>query len=437
LASIGSIQPFCFIGLVFFNPSKGGQQMKKLLVVLLVLGLAAPAMAAPQWFWYGSGRLNVGYVNNSQELNAGVGGQAVNSIPGNDASIQPTNTDTGGLDDSGIVAMPTQAMRVGAKAVTSDSISGQVEIRYIDADTAWRLGGASGQVYPYRGLYFRQIWGNWKFSQGSLRVGVDYTPATFLLYSNSIGDSAFSGDEVGVTGGIPYISSQPQIKVTIGGFQAAIMEANKSNNLALVKAITPADDIDYNLPRIELAYQWNSPMISLRPILGYQTFDAMDRSAAAPYTETSKSITSYLYGLGANIRLGAGYINVTAAGNQNGAQYGLWQTNTSTTNRASIVDGQVKDSTGIQAMLVGGFKINPMLTVEAGYAMNKTEKSTAIKVENTWQQYYLQMPITAAPGVIFTPEFGVFDFGENKPATGTADKLGKSTYFLVQARIDF
>lgn len=416
--------------------------MKKLLVVLLVLGLAAPAMAAPQWFWYGSGRLNVGYISNSQELRAQTGGQAVNTIPGNDPSIVPTGTQSNGKDDAGWVDMPTQAQRVGAKVVTSDAISGQVEIRYIDADTNWRVGS---NVYPYRGLYFRQIFGNWKFGEGSLRVGQDYTPATFLLYSNSIGDTAFDGDEVGVTGGIPYISSQPQVKLTMFGFQFAIMEANKSNSLDQIKTLTgipqgTSGDIDYNLPRMELAYQWNSPMVSLRPILGYQSYDAVTRSGS-PVTETSKSITSYLYGLGANIRLGAAYINVTAAGNQNGANYGLWQTNTYQTNRGCIINGEVKDSTGVQGMLVAGFKINPMLTAEAGYAINKTEGynivTTTTKVENTWQQYYIQMPITAAPGVIFTPEFGVFDFGENKPQNGTATKLGTSTYFLVQARIDF
>ena len=138
------------------------------------------------------------------------------------------------------------------------------------------------------------------------------------------------------------------------------------------------------------------------------------------------------------------------SGCQNGGNYGLWQYNNTYSNKAVVIDDQVKDATGIMGMLVAGFKFSPTWRVEAGYAYNKTEGQTWItpdvnpvalgpgKAENTVQHYYMQVPITVATGVIITPEFGAFDYGDYKNNdTGETLKMGSSTYFLTNFRIDF
>ncbi len=75
-------------------------------------------------------------------------------------------------------------------------------------------------------MFTRLLYGTWNFGAGALTVGQDYTPATFLLYSNMSGDMGFGADEIMLTTAIPYISRRPQLKLTFGGFQVAVIEHN-------------------------------------------------------------------------------------------------------------------------------------------------------------------------------------------------------------------
>lgn len=430
--------------------------MKKLLVVLLVLGLATPAMAASQWYWYGTSRMFLGYVDNSKEFN----NPSASSFPygGGDPSLDTSIRASGsvnGVSDSGLILNLADTTKIGAKVVASDTISAgaEISIYQVPADITFNAPGSGAvEKLSIDSVIVRVLYAQWKFGAGSLRVGQDYTPATFLLYSNEIGDMGWGSDEIMTVHSIPYISRRPQLKLTFGGFQVALIEHNTTVSYQTIRELTtynaaaPAstdaiDDEDFTLPRIELAYQWNiSPMISLRPIAGYQTYDAVQRSGS---TEVSKTITSYHFGLGANLRFGAAYVNLAAASGQNPGNYGLFQPNASTTRFASInlTTGDVQDATFMSGMAVVGFTVNPTLKLEAGFGYLKTENKIAyggLKLEQASMNYYVQAPITLAPGVMLTPEIGFLDMGDLENKTlNSKTKAGSAMWVAAQFRIDF
>jgi hypothetical protein len=65
--------------------------------------------------------------------------------------------------------------------------------------------------------------------------------------------------------------------------------------------------------------------------------------------------------------------------------------------------------------LAVGFKINDMISIEAGYGANDGEWDIS---GGTFEQdnsaYYVNLPITLAPGVKVVPEFYKFDYGETE-----------------------
>ena len=387
--------------------------MKKLLVIFLVLGLAAPAMAA-EMALYGSFRTHLGYYDLSKEY---VGG------PYMDGTI----ASGGGFDDKGTMLAFSGQSRFGAKVKASDTLNAVFELGLRESD---RTNSDLAQTY------LRLAYGDWNFGAGHLVLGKDYTPATFLGYSNMVADIGDMGEAIFLVAGLPYIGRQPQIKLKISGFEVALIEPN--GNAATVTGY--ASDKDFYVPRIEVAYQFNTPMISIRPVAGYQTYNAVNRGA----DETDKSIDSYHFGLGAMLRLGGFYANATGSYMVNPGNYGETNLVVGTTGlmNAAIQGDEIKDSDLTQATLALGFKFSPALRVEAGGSYNHVTRDispigTAANSDETGYLYYAQVGIGLAPGVTMTPEIGMVDRGDLK-VDGFADAdQGTMKYGVVSFRIDF
>ena len=167
--------------------------MKKLLVLFLVMGLAAPVMAA-EWNFYGQARMNIGSYSRSKEF-AGSG-----TFPASDGINDDTDTRW---------ALQTNS-RVGANVKASDAISGRFEFGTSDSNVSTRL-----------------IYGTWDFGSGKLRVGQDYTPID-IQYSNQIGGVDLGGDDDLYNCGMAYEGRKPQIKLQIAAFEAALISPNTS-----------------------------------------------------------------------------------------------------------------------------------------------------------------------------------------------------------------
>ncbi|MBI5896101.1 MAG: hypothetical protein HZB24_08910 [Desulfobacterales bacterium] len=421
--------------------------MKKLLVALLVLGLAAPAMAAEVGL-YGSFRTQVGYYDADEDFGYGTTASALNG-PAMDPTIFPRLPAAGasGFDDQGTLLSLSHQSRFGAKAKVSDTLNAVLELGLRETNRSSTVATASAvnQSAQQEAVYLRLAYGTWNFGAGALTVGKDYTPGTFLLYNNMIGDIGDGGDAVFLITGLPYIGRQPQIKFTFGGLQFAFIEANTGSFTGQTPIPTgsTATDVDFLLPRMEVAYQFNSPMFSLRPVAGYQTYDVVTRTATE---ETDKSIDSYLLALGAQLRLGAFYANATGSYMINAGNYGqsnlvlVSHTAANALITAGLIGDDIEDSTLTMATLALGFKISPMLKVEVGASYNNVERdlSTTLSASQTGYMYYGQMPITLAPGVTVIPEIGMMDRGDLEiDGAGVSEDEGTMTYFAANFRIDF
>lgn len=390
--------------------------MKKLLVVLLVLGLAVPAMAA-DWHFYGSARTHLGYYDVDENFATG---------PATDPSIRSNGLD----DDAGTTLNLYGQSRLGAKVIASDSLTGFVEFGLRETNNA-----------EQEAVYLRLIGGVWNFGAGSLMVGKNYTPATFLGYSGMGGDLGDNGDANMLVSGLAYIGRQPQIRLTFGTFEFALIQPNSSaDDLG-------GNDIDFVLPRVEAAYVFRTPVIAIRPIAAFQTYKAEDQ-----VTGDDETVTSYTLGLGVSATLGPAYIKATFSYLQNPQNYG--QTNLLVADatgigaaRAGLVGGDVEDSTLMQGTFVVGAKINEAFGIEAGVGYGDVDRDdcdlTALglpgvlaDVEQTGFVYYLQAPITLAKGMTLTPEIGFMD-RDDLEVGGVDVDAGDMMYADINFRVDF
>lgn len=387
--------------------------MKKLLVFLLVLGLAAPAMAS-DWHFYGSVRTHLGYYSVDEDY-----GTSFPAGPDTDATIRAN-----GDDDSGTLLNIFGQSRFGAKAIVSDNLSGGFELGFSETNNDTR---------DEERVYLRLLYGEWNFGAGKLRIGKHYTPATFLGYSNMQGDLGDNGDAVMLVSGLAYIGRQPQIRLSFGNFDFALIQPNSdADDLG-------AGDVDFTIPRVEAAYVFRTPVIAIRPILAFQTYEVEDNVSG-----DSEDVTSFIGGLGLSLKLGPAYIKMTGSYVQNPINYG--QTNflvadaiyTYGAGGATFVNGDVEDSELLQGTFVVGAKFNKSVGVEAGVGYGSIEQEIAagVDVEQTGMVFYVQAPITLAKGFTLTPEIGYLDRDDLEVA-GADIPAGDMTYLDVKFQINF
>jgi hypothetical protein len=165
--------------------------MKKLAVLFTAIALvcfAVPAMAV-DWNFYGSARMATFWTSNDfdeSELRQG------------DAPL---------TEDSQLDWALQGNSRFGA-TVKHESVSGRFELGLKSSST--------GDV----DVGTRRIFGSWNFGAGSLKVGKDYSPI-----SQFISGQVYDGD-LGLLGiGTMYGARVPQIALSFGGFEIALIEA--------------------------------------------------------------------------------------------------------------------------------------------------------------------------------------------------------------------
>ncbi len=188
-----------------------------------------------------------------------------------------------------------------------------------------------------------------------------------------------------------------------------------------------------------VGYKFKTDMMEINPFAGYQTWDGVFQDAATA-TEREESIDSYIAGVGGMFNFGAFYLNVVGYYAQNPDAFGLTQEAFG----AALYDSatnQLEDNTSYAGLIVAGFKISDMFTVEAGYGMATGETdvpgAAGVSVKNTATAYYVNFPITIAPGFFIVPEIAIEDFGDVE-VTGDPDiDLGKETWYGIRWQINF
>jgi len=373
--------------------------MKKLLVVLLVLGMAVPAMAS-EWNFFGSARMATFYLSQ----------------------------DTGDLDDAGILyddadlSHTLQAnSRLGATVKASDMIGGVVEI-----------GIGTG------GLSTRKIYGTYNFGGGELLIGQTYTPTTYF-YSNSVYGS--DGDLCGL--GQFNNPRSPMVQLSVNGFKVALVSP-----IIGTASLGTYTDADVSLPKIEASYSMKNDAFFLDVFGGYQTYDLEDNA-----NDQSKTVSSFAVGFDGGMTFGPATITVAANTGTNYGAYGAavgWDHRDATIGGYALtwdgfagpqlVDDNVEDTTALQAMIVANFILADNFSMEAGFGYSSLSNSEAADAAGfdedtlTQMQYYINGVYTFAPGFFIVPEIGIIDYGDWLDGDTS---LGSDTYIGLKWQIDF
>jgi hypothetical protein len=104
----------------------------------------------------------------------------------------------------------------------------------------------------------------------------------------------------------------------------------------------------------------------------------------------------------------------------------------------------VEDTDNWGWMVVAGFKINDMLSIEASYGERHAEQDNPLlggTNEDTHNAFTIFMPISITPAFVITPEVLIADYDELTIVNGvgttqTVDR-GKQMAFGIYWRIDF
>jgi hypothetical protein len=280
--------------------------------------------------------------------------------------------------------------RIGAKVKVNDQLRGRFEY------------GTDAQAQAQ----IRILYGEWHFGAGSLLVGQAYSPLN-MFYSNQVWwDDTNLFDFGGV-----YSGRNPMLRLKFGEFQIAVLQPSTTNFFG--------DSTEVRIPKIEAKYRFTKKGWHLQIAGGYNSFDVL--SGNIDY-----DVKSYVVALGGGLNMGPAYLNANVWRGQNVGNYDLLN---------QPFDQGVfnwnNDAHGF--LLVAGYKINEMFTLEAGVGYTSAELDHPLFKKDTDAAYYLQSKIALAPGVTIVPEIGFIDW---KSSYTGADE-GDIVYYGIKWQVDF
>ncbi len=308
--------------------------------------------------------------------------------------------------------------RIGAKVKVGDELSGRFEYGTADGNANIRL-----------------LYGAWNFGAGSLIVGQDYAPAW-----HSISNQVYAGDN-GLGGwGENYTDRTPQIKLVFGNFKLAFLEPNTGvygaggTGSKLLADIASTDaqyagwmanfGTEVEMPAVQAKYALKYNNLDLALSGAYQTFDV--NSA----TKTD-NVDSYMVAAKFGIAFGAATLKASVFSGQNVGNIAVVDVAGGKGRKGYAIFDGTNDVIDVDAMgyaLVAGYTINDMISLEAGVGYAEMEEDVDNSKEDDVVSYYIQAPLTLAPGVVITPEIGVVDYKQDQDDT---------TYYGAKWQINF
>lgn len=394
--------------------------MRKLFVLLtavaFVFAFTAPVFSA-EWSFYGSSRMSTFW----------------NDFDDDDPTV---NT----FDDEDLTWSQQGNSRIGANVKVSDTISGRFE---------------------YGDFSLRLLYGEWDFGAGKLLVGQTYGPVNMFM-SNQV----FGGDSDLLNSGGLYGGRNEMLRFRFGNLDIGLLEPNSpggiiggtaassgfqgtatavgtnQTNLGATAdgtsnfVLTDASGIqgvetDTSIPKLEARYLLSMGALSLELGAGYNTYDEVNTANDREY-----DIDSWVVALGLKYSMGPAYFRGNIWVGENPTDYGLWVNGDGNASYDAALD-VIVDNESVGWVAVVGFKMNDMLSFEAGYGAleHELDDNAVATTEDETQSYYIQAVISPAKGVFIIPELGVLD---NEDGPGAApDPEGKTTYFGAKWQINF
>jgi hypothetical protein len=433
--------------------------MKKLLVLLTAVAMVASFAAiasAAEFSFYGNARLHTFSWEDSKEVNTKSANETYyphgsaatpifSNITANDLAFDESDRD---LDLSvGSIS------RFGTKITVSDELTANVEFGLIGKTAS---GGNT--------VYLRHLYGEYDFGAGKVLVGQYWHPfAVNVGYSNQVGGA---DDGLGSTGQLGA-NRRPQIRLSFGDFALHFMSPDHPKISGIGNGFTSVivndqDDVereagyasdqkyyddDISWPHVAAVYNASYENFKFSISGSMQSYEVSDtrgiyndivaEDAGAPETKTGNSydVDSHafkvglqgsfgLFTLGATYGFGQNLYNmgVDAMSGKGGAPRGATY---------DAVNDRISDVDTTAYTIVGSFKVNDMVTLEAGYG--KVSNDVEGPQDDEASAYYLQAAIAIADGFTVTPEIGKYDYEENEDGTDEGD----STYFGAKWQINF
>ena len=447
--------------------------MRKLSVVFvalaLVVGFSVNAMAAQALFYsekerlttaptkelevYGSVRIGTYWITGDKETNSPASATVTNDRNG-------TNHDDAdlfwGLDDG--------STRFGVR-FKSGKIGANVEIRPRDQEQVGQSGNTS---------LMRHWYGTYDMGFGTFLIGQTWTP-TFnpicnecLLggggFLDGFGDMGGSARKAGMQMHMPMKSINGLLKVAlldpgwrsnpdavaVAGLPTAFTPAvpgvsylGQNGLNPPIQGALPANwnTVDLTLPAFEASLSAAFGPVSFMLRGGYNTFDIKNS-----VTDQTESIDSYLIAGDATYSMGPFYLRGLLYWAQNLTSFGLQAPGSRSvygftpslfTDASGAV--QVEDTDNWGWFAVAGFKVNDMLSIEAGYGERHAEQDNpllSVTNEDTHNAFVIFAPISITPAFVITPEVLIADYDELTINNQTVDR-GKQMAFGIYWRIDF
>jgi hypothetical protein len=357
--------------------------MKKLTILIAAIALvcfAVPAMAV-DWNFYGSSRMSTIYISDDYGDNT------------------PRYT-AGGDDKDARLNWTLQGnSRFGAR-VKAENLKARFEYG--------------------TGVNVRLLWGEWDFGAGKLLVGQDYSPTSQFISTSIWGNIAEDANILGT--GTFYGSRNPQLKLSFGGFQVALIENNNGDDLG------SGGDVDILLPKLEVGWGMAFDTWSFDLMGGAQTYEIQDVTTLSGGTDDI-TVTSYVLGGKGAVSFGPATLKAAASYGQNAGN--AWWADGSLGAGAYDGDDDINDNDAWQAAFVAVFSVSDMLAFEGGvgYRVDDLDKAK----DDKEMQVYVQAFITLSPGVYVLPEIGYIDHYNTN--AGVDD--GSSFYGGAKWQIDF
>lgn len=348
--------------------------MKKIILIITAVMLFSGTAMAAEWNFYGSAQVNTFY----------------------------TDVDNGGSAAKNLAHGLNAESVIGATVRVSDTLSGMFE-----------YGSENGNAN------IRYLYGVWNFGAGSLLVGQDDEvlahPGSEQVYNDNAGLGGWGEMATG---------KKAQIKLILGDFRLAFRAPDTTYNSSATNTnITTNTEV--KLPSIEARYNFSGDNWNLAVNGGYMTYEVG--------TVNAQDVTSFVVGIGGDFSVGALVLGANIFGGENVGNLVDADVNGGDTGNGyavyNAVTNKVTDNEAFAWRVTATYAVNDMFSVHGGYGYMSTELDNNSTKDDV-KAYYLQTPITLAPGVAIIPEAGVVDYNQ----TGAANQ---TTYFGAKWQIDF
>jgi len=377
--------------------------MKKLITVITVLVMVAPAAMAQEWSFSGSQRFATWYHYFDY------GDRKVN----------------GQHNDDDIDWYFQGNSRLEAK-VRTDKVTGHIELS---------LGGSTGNESSDgrdNDVRTRRAYGVWRFTENAwLKVGKDYSPVTELISSQWF-DSDASLFGIG-----EFYGKRPGgLTIGIGGLELAFLTPSYGGGSDSGVNGVSGGDPDAYLPRLEASYKLLFESWFIKPSAGFQWYRVEETDLSNLTGDLD--VYSWVLGIATRWNIGPFFLGGQVSYGMNEGNVRSWYTgwNPPAASSAYLKNGNdLANVYTLQAEIIPSLIVTHYLTLEAGlgYRLDNADGAPGPSQQDGLWVVYLNALITMAPGVYLCPEVGYYELMDDRAGI----EQGSFWYAGAKWQVDF